>query len=70
MLLLKLLFFICLISGDKEVEVKMPKFTLETSTDLKDTLEKLGVKKMFDPTGYLTEISHQPLSIGAAKHKV
>ena len=48
----------------------MPKFTLETSTDLKETLEKLGVKKMFDPTGYLTEISHQPLSIGAAKHKV
>merc|ERR1711970_1358758 len=57
-------------SGDDEVEVKMPKFTLETTTDLKDTLEKLGIKKMFDPTGYLTEISHQPLSIGAAKHKV
>lgn len=57
-------------SGDDEVEVKMPKFTLETTMDLKDTLEKLGIKKMFDPTGYLTEISHQPLSIGAAKHKV
>ena len=56
--------------GDDEVEVKMPKFTLETTTDLKDTLEKLGMKKMFDSTGFLTEIAHQPLAIGAAKHKV
>lgn len=48
----------------------MPKFTLETTTDLKDTLEKLGIKRMFDSTGFLTEIAHQPLSIGAAKHKV
>ena len=57
------------ILGDDEVEVKMPKFTLETTTDLKDTLEKLGIKRMFDSTGFLTEIAHQPLSIGAAKHK-
>jgi len=57
-------------SGEDEVEVIMPKFELETTTDLKDTLEKLGVKRIFDPTGFITEMSYQPLSIGAAVHKV
>merc|ERR1711953_238287 len=57
-------------SGEEEVEVKMPKFVLETSTDLKETLETLGATRMFDAAGYLTEISHQAMSIGAAKHKV
>ena len=56
-------------SGEDEVEVIMPKFELETTTDLKDTLEKLGVKRIFDPTGFITEMSYQPLSIGAAVHK-
>lgn len=56
-------------SGEDEVEVIMPKFDLETTTDLKDTLEKLGVKRIFDPTGFITEMSYQPLSIGAAVHK-
>jgi len=58
-------------SKEEEVEVIMPKFTLETSTNLRDSLEKLGVTKMFDPTGCnITEMSYQPLSIGAAVHKV
>ena len=57
-------------SKEEEVEVIMPKFTLETSTNLRDSLEKLGVTKMFDPTGCnITEMSYQPLSIGAAVHK-
>jgi len=57
-------------SGDDEVEVMMPKFEMETSVDLKDLLERMGAKRMFDTTGFLTELMHQPMSIGAAIHKV
>jgi len=56
-------------SKEEEVEVIMPKFTLETTTNLRDSLEKLGVTKMFDSAGFITEMSYQPLSIGAAVHK-
>jgi serpin B len=57
-------------SGEEDVQVSMPKFTQEASIDLKDTLEKLGVKKMFDPNvNPLAEMSHAGLHIGAAVHK-
>jgi len=58
-------------SGDDEVQVTMPKFTLETSTDLKEVLQKVGVKRIFDgATNPLSEMSHIGLHIGAAVHKV
>ena len=30
-------------------QIILPKFTMETSIDLKDSLKKLGVKDLFDP---------------------
>ncbi|XP_039748677.1 antichymotrypsin-2-like [Pararge aegeria] len=33
-----------------EVELKMPKFKIETTTDLKETLIKMNIEKMFKPT--------------------
>lgn len=58
-------------SGDDEVQVTMPKFTLEQSIDLKEVLEKMGVKRIFDSaTNPLSELSHVGLHIGAAVHKV
>lgn len=58
-------------SGDEEVQVTMPKFTLEESIDLKAVLEQMGVKKMFDPeVNPLSEMAHTGLHIGAAIHKV
>jgi len=58
-------------SGEEEIQVAMPKFTMEESIDLKDVLEKMGVKRMFDAEhNPLSEMAHTGLHIGAAVHKV
>lgn len=58
-------------SGDDEVEIVMPKFTMEVGIDLKDVLENMGVKRIFDSSvNPLSELSHIGLHIGAAVHKV
>jgi len=58
-------------TGDEEVQVTMPKFTMEAGIDLKEVLEKMGVKKIFDSAcNPLSEMAHIGLHIGAAVHKV
>jgi len=58
-------------SGGDEVLVKMPKFELEVGMDLKDTLEKCGLTRIFNPeVNPLSEMTHAGLHIGAAVHKV
>ena len=57
-------------SGDDEVQLTMPKFTMEVGIDLKDVLENMGVKRIFDSAvNPLSELSHIGLHIGAAVHK-
>jgi len=58
-------------SGEDEVLVKMPKFELEVGMNLKDTLEKCGLTRIFNPeVNPLSEMTHAGLHIGAAVHKV
>lgn len=59
--------------GNREcttVIVYLPRFKVETSVELTDTLSKLGLTKLFTEEADLSAItSDQPLTVGSVTHK-
>lgn len=55
----------------EDVEIAMPKFSLEFDLDLKETLQELGISKLFDDSADLSKLFTEPTGqkISAAKHR-
>ncbi|XP_049775729.1 leukocyte elastase inhibitor-like isoform X2 [Schistocerca cancellata] len=54
---------------ETEVHVYLPKFKLEYEKELQETLRKLGITSVFEPTADLGGISDLPLEVSKALHK-
>uniref|UniRef100_A0A4D5R9I2 Leukocyte elastase inhibitor n=1 Tax=Scolopendra viridis TaxID=118503 RepID=A0A4D5R9I2_SCOVI len=53
----------------RKVNVKLPKFKLETEYSLKETLQQLGIKSLFDNGADLSGISNEKLKVSKVIHK-
>jgi serpin B len=54
---------------EKHVEVKLPKFQIRTSLNMKDTLVKLGLESMFSHSANFDRMSDTPLKVDSAVHE-
>nr|AZP56662.1 serpin B9 [Locusta migratoria migratoria] len=54
---------------ETEVHVYLPKFKLDYEKELQETLRKLGITSIFEPTADLGGISDLPLEVSKALHK-
>ncbi|XP_034477588.1 alaserpin-like isoform X2 [Drosophila innubila] len=55
----------------EDVEIAMPRFSLEFDLDLRETLQELGISKLFDDSADLSRLFTTPTGqkISAAKHR-
>ncbi|CAD5212301.1 unnamed protein product [Bursaphelenchus okinawaensis] len=54
----------------QELTVKLPKFTVEFSDDVKKQLQEIGLKKAFSPEADFSGLTDENVSIDQVKHKV
>ncbi|GMR56122.1 hypothetical protein PMAYCL1PPCAC_26317, partial [Pristionchus mayeri] len=52
-----------------KINLEMPKFKIESTTDAKTALQKLGVTRIFENTANLSGISDQDLCVSKIVHK-
>jgi serpin B len=53
----------------RKVNLKLPKFTIRSSANLKEVLQQLGINKMFSEQADLSRMSDQRLMVSSAVHE-
>jgi len=53
----------------RDVQLKLPKFTIRQSIDLKNVLQQLGLQKMFSNSANFSRMATDPLKVSDAVHE-